>query len=65
MKKTKRIKMSALVVSSSILGAFTSRYVDTIMDDFPFPWDLITILLVALFFFSIVYFIWGDWFEDD
>lgn len=51
----KRSKESFLIVASSMIGAFASRYIDSAMS-LQFPWDLIIMICSMFFIFFIVYF---------
>lgn len=55
MSNKNRIKNSALVVGSALIGAFTSRYLDNVLS-WPSPWDVIGGLISIIFVFLVVYF---------
>jgi hypothetical protein len=63
MKVNNRAKNSGIIVMAAMVGAFASRYFDIILEKFPFPLDILGIVIASLFLFFVIYLIWGKWLD--
>jgi len=59
-KKSQGLKNSAMIVLAALLGAYSSKALEILERQVPYPLSWMALFSVSLFMIFIVYFIWYD-----
>ena len=59
-KRSQGLKNSALIVLSALLGAYSSKALEILERQVPYPLSWVALFSASLFMIFIVYFVWYD-----